>query len=76
MFLVHRFTVTKKVVAEWFWDRKCVVCLCEVKPSEDILTCPFCGAIGHRSHFLEWLKVKALCPNCKKSLKERDVLKA
>lgn len=69
----RRFTATKRVVGEWFWDQKCVVCLNEVKPGEDVVMCPICGSMGHKGHFLEWLKVKAICPNCKRNLRERDL---
>jgi len=70
----HRFAITKvRIVGEWSWDQKCVICLGDIKPGEKILMCPKCGAIGHEDHFLEWIKVKALCPNCRSILREKDL---
>jgi len=73
---VRRFKLKLKIVGEWIWDQKCVVCLGEVKPGDDVVVCPSCGAMGHRGHFLELLKVKAICPNCKRNIRERDLMNA
>jgi len=43
---------------------KCSVCKLAIFASEDILTCPFCGAIAHEIDLLEWIKIKGYCPNC------------
>lgn len=45
----------------------CLICKRSIS-SEDQAFCPFCGASYHRIEFLEWLKVKAYCINCKKRL--------
>ncbi len=44
---------------------KCVVCNLFIDENEEIETCPECGATGHRAHFLEWVRVKGICPICK-----------
>lgn len=33
-----------------------------------LVNCPFCNTSYHKNEFLEWLKIKASCPNCKKQL--------
>ncbi|MFX1449297.1 MAG: RING finger domain-containing protein [Promethearchaeota archaeon] len=47
----------------------CSICLLKIGASEEILRCPHCNSIAHKSHLLEWLKVKGVCPVCKKLLK-------
>ncbi len=43
---------------------KCVVCDLLIYENEEFTTCPICNAIAHRTHLLEWLKIKGFCPNC------------
>ncbi len=50
----------------------CSVCLSKIESSEDILKCPYCEAIAHKSHLLEWLKLKGVCPVCKYPLKWKN----
>lgn len=45
----------------------CIICR-KVVSKEDLIYCSFCNAPSHRLEFLEWLKVKAYCPNCKREL--------
>ncbi|MFW9855765.1 MAG: hypothetical protein ACFFFG_11920 [Candidatus Thorarchaeota archaeon] len=33
------------------------------------MSCPDCGQPFHRSHLLEWLKVKRQCPKCRTALR-------
>ncbi|MFB0562839.1 MAG: hypothetical protein ACETWM_16700 [Candidatus Lokiarchaeia archaeon] len=47
----------------------CSVCRKVIITGKDTLVCPNCGALSHRSHILEWLKVKGTCPSCGKSLR-------
>jgi len=70
---VRRFKFKVNVIGEWDWDQRCIVCLNEVKPDEKVVSCPFCGKTGHKDHFLEWVKVKAICPNCKKNIRESEL---
>ncbi len=46
---------------------KCIICKRRVS-GENLVFCPFCSAPYHLGEFLEWLKTKANCPNCKKEL--------
>lgn len=46
-----------------FIDR-CSVCRMVISESEEIIHCPYCNAIAHKSHLLEWLKIKGACPIC------------
>lgn len=72
---LRRFRMNLKVVGEWVWDNRCAVCLIEIKQSDSVVVCPSCGAMGHEDHFLEWLKVKTICPNCKTNIREKNLRK-
>jgi hypothetical protein len=52
--------------------QRCVICRYDMRPGEDVLTCPHCGARAHRSHFLEWAKIKRSCPKCHETLEQTD----
>jgi hypothetical protein len=43
----------------------CRVCNLPLYDSEETEECPSCAALMHKTHFLEWLKIKGYCPNCK-----------
>lgn len=45
----------------------CVICD-RLITENDIVYCPFCNSPFHKREFLEWLKIKAYCKNCKKEL--------
>ncbi len=47
---------------------KCTICNLVVDDDDAIETCPECGAIGHRTHFREWVHIKGKCPICKKNI--------
>ena len=47
---------------------KCSICNLVVDDDDQIETCPECGAIGHRTHFREWVHIKGVCPICKKNI--------
>ena len=42
----------------------CTVCNLVISLHEEPLLCPACGAPAHRSHLLEWVKVRGFCPEC------------
>ncbi|MHA1383345.1 MAG: RING finger protein, partial [Candidatus Helarchaeota archaeon] len=44
---------------------RCKICSKIIKLDDDIIECPYCGEQFHRDEFLEWLKIKAFCPNCR-----------
>lgn len=52
---------------------KCPVCQMDIVSGEQYTKCPYCGALSHRDHLLEWIKVKGYCPNCRQRLKEEDL---
>ncbi len=49
-------------------DESCMLCRKKIKAGEVYLKCPYCQNIYHRSHLLEWIKVKGTCPVCKHKL--------
>lgn len=50
----------------------CIVCHHHIGIEVPTLMCPHCGGEAHRSHLLEWLKVKGTCPNCGRKLSRSD----
>ncbi len=53
---------------------QCIVCHTTVEIGEMYLNCPHCQKLAHRSHLLEWLKVKGVCPFCQRRLRKSDVV--
>ena len=51
----------------------CIVCNLQLKPGEELVRCPHCGAAGHKAHFLEWVHVKGYCPTCGERLNEEEL---
>lgn len=43
---------------------RCEVCNLSIYASEETLDCPECHQLAHRSHLLEWIKIKGFCPTC------------
>ncbi|NVM55772.1 MAG: hypothetical protein HWN66_18880 [Candidatus Helarchaeota archaeon] len=55
---------------------RCVVCDLEIKKDEkDTMKCPHCGALAHRAHFLEYIKISNACPECKKQIDYKELKK-
>ncbi|MFX1299569.1 MAG: zinc ribbon domain-containing protein [Promethearchaeota archaeon] len=52
----------------------CSVCQHSIEYGESILICPHCNSQAHRTHILEFLKVKGTCPNCEEDLDEYELL--
>ncbi len=46
---------------------RCPICKHPIS-KEDLVFCPFCNSSFHKTEFLEWLKIYANCPRCKKEL--------
>jgi len=46
----------------------CIICHLSINSSDEIVQCPNCGVKAHKSHFLEWLKIKGRCPFCKSKI--------
>jgi hypothetical protein len=51
------------------FSKSCIVCRGEIMEKDQFISCPFCGEAAHSKHFLEWTKIHASCPNCKRSIK-------
>lgn len=51
---------------------KCSICLSKIAASEEILECPSCHSLAHKTHLLEWLKIKGCCPVCRNPLKSKN----
>lgn len=47
---------------------RCAVCGKSIEIFDIEMKCPICDAKAHYEHFKEWIKMKASCPVCKKSL--------
>ena len=54
---------------------KCTVCSSWLYEGEEILLCPSCHAQGHRTHLLEFLRTKGLCPSCNQKMFAHQLLK-
>ncbi len=52
----------------------CIVCSAPVIEIDSILVCPNCKGRAHRIHFLEYLKIKGVCPNCHVDLDSHDLI--
>ncbi len=42
----------------------CVVCLLPMYKMEELIKCPKCSTLAHKPDFLEWIKIKGVCPSC------------
>jgi len=47
---------------------RCKICTKLIKLDDELVSCPYCGEKFHRQEFLEWLKIKAFCPNCRSEM--------
>ena len=78
MNIKDRFLVGK-TISLGYWDffkkEKCIVCGLPIKEEEKDQTfyCPHCKNPAHKSHLLEWIKLKGTCPMCKKKLIRSDL---
>ena len=52
----------------------CIVCHNSIVPLDSTLSCPQCRGRAHRIHFLEYLKVKGVCPRCKTELDSHELI--
>ena len=46
----------------------CPVCKRSIFRNDEIVKCPKCDILAHRTHMIEWLKSIGNCPNCKKHI--------
>ncbi|MFX1476161.1 MAG: hypothetical protein ACFFCO_11880 [Promethearchaeota archaeon] len=52
---------------------RCMLCKRQIDFNEDWVKCPHCEELAHRTHLLEWIRVKGTCPNCRQPLRPRDL---
>jgi hypothetical protein len=45
-------------------NKLCVFCKLDVRKNQTIYSCPYCTALFHKEHLLEWLKERNSCPVC------------
>ena len=73
-----RFTISsEQIIGDWDWRKReqCIVCNLPIKNGEKIGRCPHCTHTAHLDHFLEWIKIKGICPFCKGKLSQGKLLK-
>jgi rubrerythrin len=70
-----RFTILEETLGEWDWAtvERCIVCNLAIKKEEPIGRCTQCGHPGHLDHFQEWIKIKGVCPFCKRKIIDKDL---
>ncbi|MFX1476163.1 MAG: hypothetical protein ACFFCO_11890 [Promethearchaeota archaeon] len=54
-------------------QQRCILCKHFIGQEELYSKCPHCGQLAHRSHLLEWIKMKGTCPYCKSRLRQSDI---
>lgn len=55
--------------------RTCEICKGYMVAGEDLIYILECGHIFHKKHFLEWMKVKRICPTCKEDFQLESIKK-
>ncbi|WP_455141032.1 hypothetical protein [Candidatus Hodarchaeum mangrovi] len=50
-------------------QESCIVCRAIINNRESLVRCPECGSPAHYAHLAEWLKIRGVCPICKKRVK-------
>jgi hypothetical protein len=56
----------------------CAVCGLEIKSTEKIenlIRCPKCSALSHKDHYISYVKMSKVCPNCKKPVDFKELKK-
>ncbi len=54
-------------------QKQCTVCQQFIGQEELYNQCPHCKQLAHRTHLLEWLKIKGICPYCKEKLRKEEL---
>ncbi len=54
-------------------SEKCIVCKRKISKGQNYVECPHCSMPAHYSHFLEFVKVRGVCPSCNAALKVADL---
>ena len=75
----NRFIISSdEIIGEWDWNKKerCIVCSLVIDEKKgQVAKCPECGHAAHLDHFLEWLKIKGICPYCKRKISPSNLVK-
>ncbi|HUT82899.1 MAG TPA: RING-H2 finger protein [Candidatus Bathyarchaeia archaeon] len=45
-------------------NKHCIICKIELNKKDIIWKCPYCVALFHKQHFIDWISEKAKCPVC------------
>jgi len=53
--------------------RKCEICLNYMVAEENLVYIIDCGHTFHNNHLQEWMKVKTICPKCKREINEDSI---
>lgn len=54
-------------------DWKCIVCNLPIKKGEELVRCPSCGNVAHKTHMREWLHIRGYCPVCGEKVSESEL---
>ncbi|MCK5047004.1 MAG: hypothetical protein KAJ76_00545 [Candidatus Heimdallarchaeota archaeon] len=46
-------------------EKKCSICLLDLKEENPVVQCTRCEKLFHQEHFMDWLIENENCPNCK-----------
>lgn len=52
----------------------CMICLSDLKKTEEVIKTPCCQLYAHKEHIRNWLEINAICPNCKQELKIEELM--
>ncbi|MFX0124366.1 MAG: RING finger protein [Candidatus Hodarchaeota archaeon] len=50
---------------------ECCICRRNISNNEELIVCPDCQTIYHRTHLSLWLKIRNKCPICKNKIRNR-----
>jgi hypothetical protein len=73
----NRFVISsEEIIGEWDWNRRerCIVCNLPIAQEEKLARCPDCGHSAHLEHLLEWIKIKGVCPYCKRTISAEKII--
>ncbi len=61
---------------DWTEEEFCMVCKLPIKHSYNagIVKCPYCGIKAHKQHLFEWMRIRKVCPFCRREISERTIL--
>ena len=61
---------------DWTEEELCMVCKLPITRLYDaeIVKCPYCGMKAHKKHLFEWMKIRKVCPFCRREISSRSIL--